>query len=43
MINSGLMSGANLFFWIACVAIGIIVALAQVDDMFGKKKKEENH
>lgn len=42
MINSGLFSGADLFFWIACVGIGAITALAGVDDMFGKKKKEDS-
>ncbi len=44
MINSGLFDGANLFFWIVCVAIGAIVALSGVDDLFGKKKEgEEKH
>ncbi|MDN4166212.1 hypothetical protein QWY31_11915 [Cytophagales bacterium LB-30] len=44
MIHSGLFDGANLFFWIVCVAIGAIVALSGVDNLYGSKKnKEENH
>ena len=40
MIHSGLFDGANLFFWIVCVAIGAIVALSGVDNLYGSKKEQ---
>jgi hypothetical protein len=40
MTEVPILEGANLFFWIVCVLIGIIAAVSIVDSMFSKKDEE---